>query len=75
MGFKAIFARNLAYLWRATSDPVVKNNIQAAIDRSVMAMVNNSCDVNWNCGGNWVSFILFFDLFLAFINTFTDCNF
>lgn len=56
MGFKAIFVRNLAYLWRATSDQNVKNAIQSAVDKSVAAMVANSCDVNWNCGGNWVSF-------------------
>lgn len=54
-GFKAVFVRNLAYLYRQTSDSSVKSAIQKAIDSSVTAMVTRSCDANWNCNGNWTS--------------------
>ncbi|CAH7682340.1 glycoside hydrolase [Phakopsora pachyrhizi] len=54
-GFKAIFARNLAYLYRQTKDETIRSAIRSTIDASVSAMVNRSCDKDWNCGGNWTT--------------------
>ena len=51
-GFKAIYVRNLAYLYRQTSDSGVKSAIQKAIDSSVTAMVTRACDSSWNCNGS-----------------------
>ena len=51
-GFKAIYVRNLAYLYRQSSDSSVKSAIQRAIDSSVTAMVTRACDANWNCNGS-----------------------
>ena len=52
-GFKAVYLRNIAYLFRETSDQNVKNSIFSIIDQSVAAMVSRSCDDNWNCNGDW----------------------
>lgn len=52
-GFKAIYVRNLAYLYRVTNDSKIKDAIRKMISTSVQAMVSHSCDANWNCGGNW----------------------
>lgn len=52
-GFKAVYVRNLAYLYRMTNNQTMKAEIQNMIDTSVKAMVEKSCDQNWNCGGNW----------------------
>ncbi|KAH9825250.1 family 76 glycoside hydrolase [Melampsora americana] len=54
-GFKAIYARNLVYVYRQTTNATIKNVIQDIIDASVKAMVSNSCDKDWNCGGNWTT--------------------
>lgn len=54
-GFKAIYVRNLAYLYRQTSNQTIKDSIRKTIDTSVQAMVQNSCDTEWNCGGNWTT--------------------
>ena len=51
-GFKAVYVRNLAYLYRQTTDSSVKSAIQNAIDSSVTAMVTRSCDAQWNCNGS-----------------------
>lgn len=52
-GFKAVYVRNLAYLYRITNNQTMKAQIQNMIDTSVKAMVDRSCDQSWNCGGNW----------------------
>ncbi|PLW57165.1 hypothetical protein PCANC_03107 [Puccinia coronata f. sp. avenae] len=52
-GFKAVYVRNLAYLYRITNNQTMKSQIQSMIDNSVKAMVDRSCDQTWNCGGNW----------------------
>ncbi|KAA1110359.1 hydrolase 76 protein [Puccinia graminis f. sp. tritici] len=52
-GFKAVYVRNLAYLYRITNNQTMKAQIQNMIDTSVKAMVDKSCDQAWNCGGNW----------------------
>ncbi|KAH9460136.1 hypothetical protein KEM48_005315 [Puccinia striiformis f. sp. tritici PST-130] len=52
-GFKAVYVRNLAYLYRITNNSTMKSQIQSMIDTSVKAMVDKSCDQAWNCGGNW----------------------
>uniref|UniRef100_A0A0S1MJU0 Mannan endo-1,6-alpha-mannosidase n=1 Tax=Phakopsora pachyrhizi TaxID=170000 RepID=A0A0S1MJU0_PHAPC len=52
-GFKAIYVRNLAYVYRQTNNQAQKDSIRNTIDTSVRAMVQNSCDAEWNCGGNW----------------------
>ncbi|EFP77525.2 uncharacterized protein PGTG_03481 [Puccinia graminis f. sp. tritici CRL 75-36-700-3] len=52
-GFKAIYARNLAYLYRETNNQKVKTGIRNMILTSVKAMVTRSCDKYYNCGGNW----------------------
>ncbi|EGG05778.1 family 76 glycoside hydrolase [Melampsora larici-populina 98AG31] len=54
-GFKAIYARNLVYVYRQTTNATIKDAIQKMIDASVNAMVSNSCDKQWNCGGNWTT--------------------
>lgn len=59
MTFKGILARNLAYFYRVATDESIKTDIMTAIDTTVAAMVSRSCDVNWNCGGNWVSLVSF----------------
>jgi mannan endo-1,6-alpha-mannosidase len=53
--FKAVYVRNMAYLWRQTSDSNIKSAIANAIDTSVRSMVSRSCDSQWNCNGNWTS--------------------
>lgn len=55
MTFKGILARNMAYLYRASSDDSVRSKIRTAIDTTVMGMVDRSCDKDWNCGGNWTT--------------------
>ncbi|OAV93529.1 hypothetical protein PTTG_00846 [Puccinia triticina 1-1 BBBD Race 1] len=52
-GFKSVYVRNLAYLYRITNNQTMKAQIQNMIDTSVNAMVDKSCDQAWNCGGNW----------------------
>jgi mannan endo-1,6-alpha-mannosidase len=52
-GFKAVYVRNLAYLYRITNNQTMKSQIQNMVDTSVKAMVDRSCDQTWNCGGNW----------------------
>lgn len=54
-GFKAIYVRNLAYAYRESTSDTLKNSIRSVIDTSVNAMVQNSCDTNWYCGGNWTT--------------------
>ncbi|PLW39889.1 hypothetical protein PCASD_07916 [Puccinia coronata f. sp. avenae] len=54
-GFKAIYLRNLAYTYREASDDSIKGSIKSTIDASVAAMVQNSCDNDWFCGGNWTT--------------------
>jgi len=54
-GFKAIYVRNLAYLARETSNQNDINSIKSVIGTTVAAMVQNSCDTSWNCGGNWTT--------------------
>jgi len=54
-GFKAILVRNLAYLVRETTNQNDINSIKSVIGTTVAAMVKNSCDTNWNCGGNWTT--------------------
>lgn len=54
-GFKAVYLRNLAYAYRESTSDQLKNSIKATIDASVAAMVQNSCDTNWFCGGNWTT--------------------
>jgi len=52
-GFKAVYARNLAYYYRQSKDKEVKKKIRSVISTSVSAMISRSCDANYNCGGNW----------------------
>jgi len=52
-GFKAVYARNLAYYYRQSTDEEAKEQIRTVISTSVAAMVSRSCDANYNCGGNW----------------------
>lgn len=54
-GFKAVYVRNLAYTYREITADNTKNQIKTVIDASVAAMVANSCDTNWFCGGNWTT--------------------
>ncbi|KAG0148353.1 hypothetical protein CROQUDRAFT_694779 [Cronartium quercuum f. sp. fusiforme G11] len=54
-GFKAIYVRNLAYVYRGVSDQKIKDSIKKNIDTSLNAMISNSCDKDWNCGGNWTT--------------------
>lgn len=54
-GFKAVFARNLVYLYRQTNNETMKTSIRTIINTSVQAMVSRSCDQQWNCGGNWTT--------------------
>lgn len=53
--FKATFTRNLVYLYRETSDTSVKSKITNVITTSLTAMIDRSCDQDWNCGGNWTT--------------------
>lgn len=55
MTFKGILARNMAYLYRESSDESVRSKIRTAIDTTVAGMIDKSCDVVWNCGGNWTT--------------------
>lgn len=55
-GFKAILVRNIAYLYRETQDEEVRGLIKNVLESSLEAMVERSCDTQWNCGSNWVSF-------------------
>jgi len=54
-GFKAVYVRNLAYTYREATDDSLKSSIKSTIDASVAAMVKNSCDNDWFCGGNWTT--------------------
>lgn len=54
-GFKAIFTRNLVYLYRETNNETIRNTIMNIVDTSLNAMVSRSCDKDWNCGGNWTT--------------------
>ncbi|PLW27520.1 hypothetical protein PCANC_25143 [Puccinia coronata f. sp. avenae] len=54
-GFKAIYARNLAYLHQETTNITMKQTIENIIDTSVQAMARQSCDSNWNCGAIWTA--------------------
>ncbi|KAI9616236.1 hypothetical protein KEM48_005329 [Puccinia striiformis f. sp. tritici PST-130] len=44
-----------AYTYREITADNTKNQIKTVIDASVAAMVANSCDTNWFCGGNWTT--------------------
>jgi predicted alpha-1,6-mannanase (GH76 family) len=57
MTFKGILARGMADLYRETSDPSVRSAIMSALDKTVAAMVANSCNGKWNCNGNFVSLV------------------
>ncbi|PLW50196.1 hypothetical protein PCASD_01902 [Puccinia coronata f. sp. avenae] len=52
-GFKAVYARNLAYLHQETTNITMKQTIEKVIDTSVQAMASHSCDSNWNCAAIW----------------------
>lgn len=52
-GFKAVYARNIAYYYRQSRDEDVKEKIRNVISTSIAAMISRSCDANYNCGGNW----------------------
>lgn len=52
-GFKAILVRNLAYLYRESSDDQVRSSIMNTLDTTVKGMIAKSCDDDWNCNGNW----------------------
>ncbi|MBW0479279.1 hypothetical protein O181_018994 [Austropuccinia psidii MF-1] len=52
-GFKAVYVRNLAYLYRETNNNTMRKAIKNMIDATLHAMVQRSCDKDWNCGGNW----------------------
>lgn len=54
-GFKSVYVRNLAYVYRQTNNQAMKDSIKNSIDTSLQAMVQNSCDQDWNCGGNWTT--------------------
>ncbi|KAA1110377.1 hydrolase 76 protein [Puccinia graminis f. sp. tritici] len=54
-GFKAVYLRNLAYTYREASSDSIKNSIKTTVDASVAAMVQNSCDNEWFCNGNWTA--------------------
>ncbi|EGG05863.1 family 76 glycoside hydrolase [Melampsora larici-populina 98AG31] len=54
-GFKANYVRNLAYVYRETNNGDIKEGIKKTLDTSIQAMVQNSCDQEWNCGGNWTT--------------------
>jgi len=54
-GFKAILVRNMAYLYRATNNQNDQNSIKTILGATIGAMARNSCDANWNCGGNWTT--------------------
>lgn len=54
MTFKGILMRNMAYLYRETNNTQVRNTIRSAVDTTIGAMIDRSCDVNFNCGGNHV---------------------
>ncbi|KAA1110436.1 hydrolase 76 protein [Puccinia graminis f. sp. tritici] len=54
-GFKAIYARNLAYLHRETNNSTMKRAIEKVIHTSVQAMAAHSCDKDWNCAGIWTT--------------------
>ncbi|OAV95324.1 hypothetical protein PTTG_26717 [Puccinia triticina 1-1 BBBD Race 1] len=52
-GFKAIYVRNLVYLYKATNNQALKKDIQGIIDSSLEAMLKTSCDANFNCAREW----------------------
>ncbi|KUJ12476.1 family 76 glycoside hydrolase [Mollisia scopiformis] len=53
-GFKAIFLRQLAYLYRTTEDTAVKDSIAAVVTQSATAALA-TCDGYWNCTGGWTA--------------------
>ncbi|KAH9460082.1 hypothetical protein MJO28_004255 [Puccinia striiformis f. sp. tritici] len=54
-GFKAIYVRNLVYIYRETNNGTMKRAIEKVIDTSVHGMASRSCDRDWNCAGNWAA--------------------
>jgi len=55
VGFKAIFARNLAYYARQTQSSSEVSAIKTLLQSTLNSMISHSCDSNWNCGGNWTT--------------------
>ncbi|KAG0146417.1 hypothetical protein CROQUDRAFT_62872 [Cronartium quercuum f. sp. fusiforme G11] len=51
--FKSIYALNMAHLYRETNNQTQKDMIWQTFDTSLNAMVKRTCDLDWNCGGNW----------------------
>lgn len=53
--FKPVYLRNLAYVYRQTNDPEVRDSIRTMIDRSLAMMIAHACDDDWNCADLWSS--------------------
>lgn len=53
-GFKAIFLRQLAYLYLTTHDKQLKFNIANVLQKSAEAAVA-TCDSSWKCTGDWTN--------------------
>ncbi|KAL2074147.1 hypothetical protein VTL71DRAFT_7925 [Oculimacula yallundae] len=51
--YQAIFLRQLANLYIATPDEVLRFHISNVIERSAEAALA-TCDESWNCSGDWV---------------------
>ncbi|KAG4414613.1 hypothetical protein IFR04_012267 [Cadophora malorum] len=53
-GFKAIFLRQLSYLYLTTHDQELKSNISTVLQKSAEAALA-TCDASWNCEGDWTN--------------------
>ncbi|KAH6720279.1 glycoside hydrolase [Leptodontidium sp. MPI-SDFR-AT-0119] len=53
-GFKAIFLRQLNYLYLTTPDKALKSSISNVLQSSAKAALA-TCDANWNCAGDWTN--------------------